>query len=424
MRYLKSLDLPKTKTVTARFTVEQLRREGSLRTLHFRQEGGVLSVAEGEEAAAFLPEGTTDICALEERLYAYNAQKKYLYTLFPNTFVFTFISSPFFMLSVMHRNNVKQRFCISDVDVKRIDSGESYNVGPNLGGVCGAVLGERIFTAKGHRVRFSEALNFDGWKEARGGAGYVDLPSPGGDITAAVAYKEKLYFFRERGITQLRVLGDDLNFKAVTLPCGSGDICGDTVKICGGKIFFLTENGLYSFDGGVCKREESELVQRLDLTGAVRGGSCHGRYYAFAPMKAGGNAIYCFDPETGLAHFALRGAETIAAGHDLYFKREGKAYRITERGLPFEGECVAETEDLLVGGEKLLDAVVLEGERSFEVTVSTRGDSRKLACAAGEETRIPVPLRGTCFALKISTQDTQARLSALKLIYREEKNGH
>jgi len=419
----KTFVMPKVNTRVLRLTEEDLRREHSLRTFHLKKTGSELVVAEGEKALYDLPEQASGIYSLGAHDYVYDPVLSRLNTLTDN-YRFGGIKEPFRMLRFITKAGSERCYCVMTDNITRIMGGMATVIGKGKGGTCCAVHAERVFTASTYRIRYSDAVEPEVFTESRGKGGFLELPSDAGDILAMQSYKDKLYLFRERGITQLRILGDELNFKAMQLPFGAGDIAGESVAPCGDKICFFTGRGLYSFNGGTVSCVGNSRAEEIDLSVPVKAVSAYGKYFALVTLKEGRKSLYCLEPEGMIPHFIEHGAEDVAAGFDFRYKRGGKMYALTERGLPRSGECCLDAEGIgfTVGDDRFLDAVAIEGEGNFTVTVKTRSGERTVTGDANTVLKLRSPLRGNGFSLHVRVNTDNARFRAALLRLREENN--
>lgn len=318
-------------------------------------------------------------------------------------------------------------YAVTEEGVYNVGQSVFWRVSAETGGVCCAQHYERLFTANGYRVRYSRALNFWDWRESPRNAGFLDLPAEGGNIIAMVSYKEKLYLFRERGISQLRALGDPMNFKAITIPFSCGKIIPHSVVNCGEKILFLTDNGLYAFNGGVCTRAKGCGAHLWDLSDCASATCCKGRYYACVRTQSGEKRLFSYDCEEETGYLMQAKAELLSCYENaVYYLEEGKLFRITDCGFR-EGEraeCVVKTELSSFGlsdGTKYLDGITLGGKGYFRVRAENeRGEGCAVYGKAGENLRFPCPVRGNAFSLKISAYTEGVRLGEIALTVREE----
>ncbi len=88
-------------------------------------------------------------------------------------------------------------------------------------------------------------------------SGRISFSERMGDIQAIRALGNFLYILFDYGIVRLDVGGGARDFKVTILTYAGEKIFGSSACVCGNAIFFLTEGGVYRFDG---KREIAEKV--------------------------------------------------------------------------------------------------------------------------------------------------------------------
>lgn len=418
------LYVPKFTRRTLKFDVEDGDARLPIKAYHMRAEGNALVCAEGSGQVCPLPEGAVLVRNGEALVYAVKE--------FGELYRFngeTFASAGGIMnlrgaVSFVHKNGERREYAVSDAGIYLLEDTPIYIADAGGGASCVAVHYERLFAAKGYRVRYSKALEPENWQESEQGAGYLDLPSAGGDIVAMLPYKEKLYLFRERGITQLRALGDNLNFKAVTLPYACGKIAKESIASCGDKILFFTESGLFAFNGGVCALLTEYGAGRVDLTKPVSAVGAGGKYYAAVTLLSGERCIFCADPARKEGHFIGIPAENLVGGAELLFSFEGALYRLTASGAPRAGACGLEIGKTALGlsdGNKFLDAMLLEGEGEYLIEAFGENQSYCAAeGAAGERLAFNRPVRGRTFSLRITARSEGVALKKIIFAVREE----
>lgn len=419
----KTLLLPKTQTRILRLDLETLRRENSLRTFHMREEHGALAVAEGESKQYDLAAGASGIYSVRHHLYYYNTQTARLQGLSEN-YRYGSVTEPMKMVYTVTKTGYERRICVTPVKLHWLSAGTTFTMGNGMGGVCACVHAERIFTANGYRLRYSEPIEPEHWQEKRRMGGYFEFPTEGGDILALQSYKDKLYLFRRRGITQVRFLAEELNVKSTVVPYGWGNLVAESVAPCGDRICFFTERGFYSFNGGVVSAVGDGCAREVATDQPIKAVSAYGKYFALVTEKSGEKSLFCFEPETQSGHFILNGAEDICAGDDFWFKRGLAVYRLTECGLPASGGCRFEAKDVAfaIGDERFVDAVAVEGEGTFEVTLRSSRGERTVSGEARQVLKFRSPLRGNGYSVTVKPVNAEARFVALSLRIREENN--
>ena len=422
-----AMQVPREKTTLLRLTAEELQNNYRLRAFHLRESGSGLIVAEGEGDQKILPEGYTGIAFANRRWYAHNAERNILYSITDNAEI-PEVSAPYHLVCYPNYEGNLAVYCVTENGVAQLSKRAIVPLVEYNGGVCAAAYHDRIFAAKGDRLFYSTALDVRSWDMSRYGAGFLDLVwAEAGDILDMWPYKDKLYLFRRRGITCLRALGDELNFKAVHLPMKCGNLLNNSVAPCGENIGYFTDCGFYLFNGASSHLAENSRCGELDLTAAVKAQSYRGKYYASVQKKGGGRITYCYDPDLKRAHFIENGATDLAVGDGLYFVRGSAYYRMTEQGIAngFTPFLTADNIAFSVGEEKMLRALAIEGEGTFSVTVTSNRGSRTVNGSAGEVLKLRSPLRGNGFAITVSAADANAketRFQAVQLRITEESN--
>ncbi len=135
-----------------------------------------------------------------------------------------------------------------------------------------------------------------------------------------VAIDNAVYVMREYGITRLTVYSDR-SFKSNNLITFPGRLYPETVTRIDSEIFFVTTEGVFSFDGYDLKRRLTELFPLIDKSISPRAYAYHGKYYLSAKMVSDGktigdeatytltrNALFVYDTIDGETSI-MRGAE-------------------------------------------------------------------------------------------------------------------
>lgn len=116
---------------------------------------------------------------------------------------------------------------------------------------------ERLFVTtedQKNTLWFSDDLNPINWNVGISQAGFIDLPSSAGRLLKVVSFMDYVYVFREYGINRISAYAKQDEFYVNELFVSAGRIFADSVCVCGDKIIFLAEDGLYLFDGLNTKR--------------------------------------------------------------------------------------------------------------------------------------------------------------------------
>ncbi|MDE6411109.1 MAG: hypothetical protein K2L02_01035 [Clostridia bacterium] len=425
-----TFEAPAEKTTLLRLSAKELLQKHRRRAFHLREDGDGLVVAEGEEQYFKLPLAATGIAAVPGKIFGHDPQLKKLYLMKPDLSAhevsYSSTPEPYRVLRVFSTKGAMELYGVTKTEVLCYKGNTTNHVGSNKGGY-GAFFRERLFTASGTRVYYSVPFNAQSWTEKRYGGGYLDFNSDElGDILGMQSYKDKLYLFRKQGITSLRVLGDELNFRAVHMPMKCGRLIENTVALCGEKVGYFTDRGFYLFNGAVSELAQDSRFDEIDFTKFYKVTSYCGRYYALVTKKQGGASIYCYDPEQKEAHFIENGAVDIASGDELYFTKGGYAYRVTERGVSenFTPYFTAEKIAFGIGNEKMLRSIAIDGEGTFTIEISSNRGKCTVKGSANKILKLRSPVLGNGFDIKISVgqqEADKARFRAVLFRFTEEK---
>ena len=137
------------------------------------------------------------------------------------------------------------------------------------------VHNERVYgTVSGtsEQLWFSDNFDPENWTVSGDEAGYISFQDECGDALAAVSFLGYLYIFREHGIHRLTAYGDQSEFSLKKLFTATGRIYKHTITLCGDRIMFLTDEGIFSFDGYSATpavKEFPDIEGRHTMTGLI-----------------------------------------------------------------------------------------------------------------------------------------------------------
>jgi hypothetical protein len=295
----------------------------------------------------------------------------------------------------------------------------------------------RVFWTRGTKELFYSApFELMDFRDSIDGGGCVILPSLHGGIEAIVPMKNRLLLFFERGIFTLSGGGSARDFEVKEIGYSGGKIFGSSVGVCGAEkeqAIFLTENGLYSFDGNGVKR----TCENLEFTPKREGQVCvhaqfDGVYYLSYQVTDYIKKMVVLDLESGLGYYSFSAIYTAVCG-DLLLCGEGDILQRAVLGGELPSVAMARffVEDLDFGvqGRKALKTVRFWGEGAVLVRVGNEKEWKSANLALGKQ---PVEMRldllGEAFRLEIYLQENgkimamEADLQYLK--GNKEKNGY
>ncbi len=136
-----------------------------------------------------------------------------------------------------------------------------------------------------NQLIYTTIKNLNEWTEAK--STKIDFMDEKGFFTTLVSFKDYVYLFREYGITRLSVFSSKDDYSYTHLYTSTSKIFEKSVCVCGDSIFFMTRNGLYSFNGSsVTKRcsDYDDYFKNLDNTNC-RSACLNGKYYFATKCK-------------------------------------------------------------------------------------------------------------------------------------------
>lgn len=424
------MNAPRCSRRVLRLGAEMLREEGRVLACslgHIRREGGALVCAEGETFAYALFPGTEDVYAFGGHLAAY----------LPESAALRYLDRPAMHTAPAELSRVQSVTAADGTEYVYVLGAVALVHRPDETGhaSCGlltdtavAAYRERVFAASGRTVKFGKLLDFsgEGWlaDEAEQGRASFELHPEGGNIVDMLPVQGKLCFFREYGVTALTAYADVYNFRLADIPFDCGKIVKGSAVLCGGNAYFFTERGLCVTDGKSAARAEGAADGGIDLAAPVRVSVRGGTLYAAVTKKNGAAALYAYDPCEKCGRYLFLNFEKLSAGEGAYLMRGGAAYAPEGRGVPSGRRCeLSLTISLadLYEGEKRVEAVTVEGEGAFSVTVAGEEGTATVSAAANRRAALPFAVRGECVSLTVSAGEADFRIRAVSLSVRGEE---
>lgn len=116
-------------------------------------------------------------------------------------------------------------------------------------------------------IRFSSNKNPLDWsndyENVEEGAGKIELNEFKGMLEKLVSFLDNLYVFTKFGISKVSIYTSSNRYTISNIFSSSVKILSNTICVCGQHIYFLTQDGLYSFDGYDVKKQSAEICDLL-----------------------------------------------------------------------------------------------------------------------------------------------------------------
>lgn len=271
---------------------------------------------------------------------------------------------------------------------------------------CGGIAANRLFVAVApYTVAYSAPLAPLDFSADIDDSGKLYLPKDAGKIVDIAAYRDDIFVFFERGISKIAVAGAARDFEVRSLAYGGGRILDGSVGEAGNSLAFLSEDGAYLFDGAKAKKlpfsEPLDIGRGRDCWHAAIGD----KYVARYTDGAGETRCVVVDGEDKTGYLAFDCEGLTQAGGRAIFVRDGKWLVLDGAGALPSGEIsrfVARNADFGTGGNKGLRKLIFQGNGSFALRVSSKGETQAQSIVfANGRAEAPVGLAGTYFDIEI-----------------------
>ena len=105
-----------------------------------------------------------------------------------------------------------------------------------------------ITKADRNKLIYTNKLKLSTWTENEG-LSVIEFLDNRGAFTKLVTFNDYVYLFRENGITKISKYSLNGDFAFTHLYYSPSKIYENSICVCGDKIFFVTRDGIYTFDG-------------------------------------------------------------------------------------------------------------------------------------------------------------------------------
>lgn len=278
------------------------------------------------------------------------------------------------------------------------DTYEDIELTPNIKSMC--MHSERLFiTTKSDKktIWFSDDFDPSNWQISLDKAGYITLEDNLGDMLKIMSFQGYIYVFRSYGISVLTAYGNQEEFYTNSISVSHGRIYGNTPTDCGDYVIYLTDDGLYRFNGTTSVKIMSEIEDYIVNAENAKGCFSGGNFYLICDMKFENNVI-----EKGVIMYDVKSKQ----GHIL-------------RYIPIIDFCVlnGENRQILTSSKNVNEVLVLNNSGKFltknlkKVWQSGKSDFQITAKRKRLE-KMSIEIEGNVY-IKIESQN-QSKLFSLK----------
>lgn len=241
----------------------------------------------------------------------------------------------------------------------------------------GCAAFERVFFASDKKtVAYSGVLTMDDFTESADEGGCISFPVASG-IRGICALKKHVYVFFAREIYRIAALGAARDFTAEKVPYAGGEIAEGSPINCGNRICFLTNEGVYDFDGSEAKnvtKDRGEFVFS-DLSVWYCAGAA-GRYLCEFGASASSTQSILYNTENGAVSRIILPLKTACAyGSEIFIYSGGEKKFAFDRSVETTRSYGVSrlNEPLLHKGLKTLRRVKIYGKGAVRLAFSVAG---------------------------------------------------
>ena len=329
------------------------------------------------------------------------------------------------------------------------DKLRTVSTAPNILSMCEHY--ERLFAvvaSNRNAVYFSTELDPTAWDISLTGAGFIEMIDERGRLTKVVSFGGYVYIFREYGIARLTAYADQTDFVVNQLFTSCGRIYENTISVCGNKILFLAEDGLYSFDGVTTRKLVTNIESMFDGQDNAKavGEYFQGKYYLACSLNffdsltigcEGGtpinNAILQLDLKTGdlniIRGFDISFLTTIAESSGSQLVCCHNTYHNSYLGEVIEGDgtfygpkmpkyWLTPTTDFSYPRRlKIVREIHIYSKYDISIVINSDLEKRTVNVAGmDKKQKIKVEVRGNEFNFEIKSNTEKAKISSPDIV--------
>lgn len=270
-----------------------------------------------------------------------------------------------------------------------------------------------------------------------------------GSFNKLVAFNDYVYLFREYGITKISIYTTKDDFSFTHLYTSSSKIYENSVCVCGDKVFFMTRDGLYSFNGtsvGKICEQFDKYFKSLDNKNCSA--AClNGKYYIATKCQFDDDEIVGCESTSSFVNNALfevdietfevniyRGVDIrkLLAVDNSYMSKifacfyndfKQRVGELTLDGKTFENNNYKSWESFETDLEyrakrKKIKEIIINTEYACKVEIKSDEETKVFEFDGTEkEQRLPVCVYGKTFKFKFFTNEENCKISKPMIVF-------
>ena len=306
---------------------------------------------------------------------------------------------------------------------------------------------ERMFAimeGERNRLIFSANLDPTNWNEELDEGGFIEMQDDRGKLNKVVSFNDYIYVFRDFGIARVSAYGDQASFSVSQLFASSSLIYGNSVCVCGQKIYLLTRDGIHSFDGYTMTKLNLGIEKLFD---GIQNDNCstlfyNGKYYLACRLNFDDEEkVGCEAYEGGYINNALieidikTNETTVYRGMDIcsmlslddgnfckfvacfngeykqklgQLTNDGKMF-----GVPLKKVWKSPKSNMGYPGKlKTVKEIYIKSKSKANITISTEETQKTYTCQSSPKTeRIKTNITGEQIEVKFESEDENSEIS-------------
>lgn len=322
---------------------------------------------------------------------------------------------------------------------------EKIENGPCIASMC--MHYERMFAimeGQRNRLIFSANLDPTNWNEELDEGGFIEMQDDRGKLNKVVSFNDYIYVFRDFGIARVSAYGDQTSFSVSQLFASSSLIYGNSVCVCGQKIYLLTRDGIHSFDGYTMTKLNLGIEKLFD---GIQNDNCstlfyNGKYYLACRLNFNDEEkVGCEAYEGGYINNALieidikTNETTVYRGMDIcsmlslddgnfckfiacfngeykqklgQLTNDGKMF-----GVPLKKVWKSPKSNMGYPGKlKTVKEIYIKSKTKANITISTEEQQKTYTCKSSPKTeRIKTNISGEQIEVKFESEDENSEIS-------------
>jgi len=304
---------------------------------------------------------------------------------------------------------------------------------------------ERLFAiGEDNLLWFSDDLDPTNWNISLDQAGYIEFADNKGKLLKVISFLDYVYVFRRYGITRVTAYADQTEFY-VNEVYATGNIYPETVAVCGDTVYFLSKDGLYSFDGLTAKKIFSALDALWADDNENASAAFVGNEYLLCckmnfisddfnttVTEEGNNAVIIFNIADGSLKI-LRAGGLGYINAVLSEKMCGALVCLTDENSKKLGEIggenyfgnplvklyvTPETDFGLTLDDKFIKCISVFSENEITLGICVDGEwNRFIVSGESAYQKIPIGLKGKLFRFALSCSQAKMNVKPIEIMY-------